>query len=179
MKKLLILPLIAALAGCSLLQPASNKPLSNREIGVKIGDIAPNIRLNDADGRERQLHDLRGKMVLVDFWASWCRPCRAQHPQLVAAYLDFDDSQFRNGDGFEIYSVSLDENRSAWLSAIDKDNLRWRNHVSDLEGNESYVLPLYEFQSIPHNVLIDGDGVILKIDVEGQHLDKVLRRYLD
>ncbi len=179
MKKLLLLTLVATIAGCSLLQPATDKPLSDREIGVKTGDIAPNVRLNDPDGWERQLNDLRGKMVLVDFWASWCRPCRAQHPQLLDVYKNYRGKSFRNGNGFEIYSVSLDHDRNAWLSAIDKDNLKWQNHVSDLEGNESYVLHLYEFQSIPHNVLIDGDGVILKVDVEGQQLSKVLRRYLE
>lgn len=171
------------ISGCSLLQPTgsgggNSGVKSSGEIGVNVGDIAPNIQLNDPFGREFQLKGLKGKMVLVDFWASWCRPCRAGSPQLVAAHKNYKSKNFKNGSGFEIYSVSLDDNRVAWQAAIEKDGLYWTYHVSDLDGFGSYVVPLYEFNSLPHNVLIDGDGVILKKDLEVHKLDATLKKYL-
>ena len=87
-------------------------------------------------------------------------------------------SCFKNGSGFEIYSYSLDDNKAAWQAAIEKDGLYWTYHVSDLDGFGSYVVPLYEFNSLPHNVLIDGDGVILKKDLDVHKLDATLKRYL-
>ena len=166
------------IGSCQLFQPAAGKPLSEREIGVEAGDIAPNIQLDDPFGREFQLKGLRGKMVLVDFWASWCRPCRAGSPQLVAAYKNFKNKNFKNGSGFEIYSVSMDDDRDAWMEAIQNDKLSWTYHVSDLELFDSYVVHLYEFNTLPHNVLIDGNGVILKTNVEAHKLESILKKYV-
>ncbi len=164
-------------SACSGVQSGS-KPLSEREIGVRIGDIAPNIDLEDPDGFNRHLRDMKGKMVLIDFWASWCGPCRSQNPLIVAAYNRYNNTEFKNGDGFEVFSVSLDENRDRWVNAIDADGLVWQNHVSDLDGMDSYVVPLYELQAIPASFLIDGDGVILKKKVHGDDLDRLLKKYL-
>lgn len=169
--------LLFFIVSCSVVQQGG-KPVSEREIGLNVGDLAPNIDLEDPDGFNRQLRDLKGKMVLVDFWASWCGPCRAQNPLIVGAYQRYSGASFKNGDGFDVFSVSLDENRDRWVRAIENDGLVWPNHVSDLDGNNSYVVPLYELNEIPVGYLIDGDGVILKRDVSADQLDRILQKYL-
>lgn len=173
----LLSALLLIFSACSVIQP-SGKPLSERSIGLRVGDIAPNIDLNDPDGFNRHLNDLRGKMILVDFWASWCGPCRSQNPLIVGAYRNYKNASFKNGDGFLVYSVSLDQNKDRWVNAIEKDELSWPYHVSDLDGMNSYVVPLYELTSIPVSYLIDGDGVILKKDIPIHDIDKILKKYL-
>ncbi|HHM20594.1 MAG TPA: TlpA family protein disulfide reductase [Bacteroidetes bacterium] len=170
----LLLAAVCLFSTCSLLQSAGEK---EREIGLRPGNIAPNIDLNDPDGFNRQLTDLRGKMVLIDFWASWCGPCRFQNPLIVRAYNQYKDASFKNGDGFEVFSVSLDEDRNRWVRAIEDDGLIWPNHVSDLDGMNSYVVLLYELPSIPASFLIDGDGVILKRNFDASQLDRLLAKY--
>jgi len=92
------------------------------------GMEAPEITMNDLNGKERKLSDLRGKIVLIDFWASWCGPCRRENPNVVKEYNNFHD------DGFEIFSVSLDSDAAKWAAAVEKDGLIWDDHVSDLAG---------------------------------------------
>src|SRR6056297_900259 len=92
---------------------------------VKIGDVAPEIAQKNPEGKIIKLSDLRGKMVLVDFWASWCAPCRRENPILVKAFNEYKDTEFKNGNGFAIYSVSLDSRKHMWKEAIAKDNLAW------------------------------------------------------
>lgn len=136
---------------------------------VVAGMEAPDIALPDRDGNERKLSDLRGKVVLIDFWASWCRPCRMANPHVVRLYQQYKDR------GFDVYSVSLDNSREAWLRAIEADGLEWPNHVSDLRGWSSAGGKLYGISSIPSTVLVDAQGNIVARNLQGQALEEKLK----
>ena len=133
------------------------------------GREAPEIAMKDPDGKIRKLSDLRGKIVMIDFWASWCRPCRMENPNVVRLYHRYHDK------GFEIYSVSLDKQRDQWLLAIDQDNLVWPNHVSDLNGWTSSGGAAYGITSVPSTVLVDRQGRIIARNLRGQELENKLR----
>jgi len=139
-----------------------------------IGDKAPEITMKDPQGNVRKLSDLRGKVVLIDFWASWCRPCRMENPNVVKTYNEYKDVRFKNGNGFEVFSVSLDQNKIKWEQGIKQDGLVWKNHVSDLQGWGNAAGQTYGVNSIPATYLIDGEGNIIKKNLRGQALRNTL-----
>lgn len=149
-----------------------NKQQSPAATGAPgVGSEAPDFTMNDSTGKPFKLSSLRGKYVLVDFWASWCGPCRQENPNLVAAY-----NQFKNKN-FTILGVSLDDNKEKWLKAIAKDNLNWMQ-VSDLKGWENATVLLYGYEGIPYNVLIDPDGKIIATSLREGALQATLAKVL-
>lgn len=135
---------------------------------LAVGVEAPEIALPSPSGDTIVLSSLRGKVVLLDFWASWCAPCRYENPNLVKNYMKYRDK------GFEIYQVSLDRTKAAWLKGIKDDNLDWV-HVSDLQYWNSIVVPVYNIQGIPMNFLLDRDGRILAQNLRGEQLNNKLK----
>jgi len=146
--------------------------------GTGIGNILPDISLQNPQGETLKLSALRGNIVLVDFWASWCRPCRRENPVVRDAFTSFSKEKFENASGFKVFSVSLDNSKTAWTDAIAADSLYWNEHVSDLQGWRSAVARQMGVRSIPSNFLLDQNGVIIATNLRGAKLEEALQNFL-
>ena len=137
-----------------------------------VGNMAPEIVLQDTSGNVIALSSLRGKVVLIDFWASWCGPCRQENPNVLRMYQTYKDK------GFEIYGVSLDNDMQKWVQAIHQDGIHWQ-HVSDLRGWQNVAAKAYAVRSIPATFLIGRDGIILAKNLRGKDLEAKLKEVLN
>jgi len=177
----LMLPFFAAVAQApkSALAPASKStpPAKATAVeGLEIGNKAPEIKLANPSGVPVSLSSLRGKVVLIDFWASWCRPCRMENPNVVQAYNKYKAANFgKKAKGFTVYSISLDKAKENWVQAIKQDGLEWPYHVSDLKWWYGETTQKYNVQGIPTNWLINEKGIIVGKNLRGEALDQALK----
>jgi thiol-disulfide isomerase/thioredoxin len=147
-------------------------------IGLRIGQRAPELSFKNPNDSIINLSSLKGYYVLIDFWASWCGPCRKENPNVVRSYQKFKDAKFKFGKGYRIFNVSLDANKDAWKKAIEKDQLNWIYHVSDLKIWDSEAAAKYMVNSIPTNWLIDPRGIIIARNLQGPNLDLELEKLI-
>ncbi len=147
-------------------------------VGNSVGFKAPEIRLKDFNGKEYSTADLKGKLVLIQFWSSKCMHCRKYNKDLVQNYVDYKDQIFYNGIGFTVFSVSLDTSNEEWKKAIQEDKLIWKYHVNDHKGWTTDLKKKFNFTKTPTTFLIDKDGVIIAKNVIGASLDRRLKFFL-
>lgn len=173
-----ILILCTILTACNRGTPATTASSADAVTGLGIGNLAPELSLPSPEGKTISLSAYRGKIVLIDFWAAWCMPCRVENPNLVKVYERFKNKKFTSGNGFTIYSISLDYKPDQWTEAIAKDGLSWDAHVSDLKGWKSVPAAMYQVSSIPANVLINGDGIIIARNLRAEALEETMEALL-
>ena len=151
--------------------------VSAQSQGLEKGDKAPEITLANQRGETVALSSLKGRFVLIDFWATWCAPCINEQPELAKLYRKYKNSRFSNGKGFEIYGVSLDAKKEVWENGINKMKINWIQ-VSDLKFWKSPVAKTYNIQALPFNVLIYGNGIILAKNLHGIELENEIAKFL-
>ncbi|HHB79775.1 MAG TPA: TlpA family protein disulfide reductase [Saprospiraceae bacterium] len=141
----------------------------NAEHHLDVGQVAPDFTLEDTNGQPFSMSSLRGKVLLIDFWASWCGPCRRENPNVKRLYAKY------HSKGFDVLGVSLDRKKASWLAAIQKDGLPW-HHISDLKGWQCAASRLYKVRSIPSTFLLDKDGKIIAKGMRGPALEQKLKQ---
>ena len=145
--------------------------------GITIGEIAPDFELPNTQDSIIKLSDLRGNVVLIDFWATWCSPCRQKNPRIKQIYDNHKDNTFKNGEKeLIVLFVSLDKNKTIWEQTIANDSIGMFTHVSDLKGWRNVAAKKYNVKKIPATLLIDGEGRILAINPSTRELEKKLRK---
>jgi thiol-disulfide isomerase/thioredoxin len=143
------------------------------------GENSPEFSATLLDGSPFKLSDLRGKYVILDFWGSWCGPCRRANEDLVKIYKQYHDAKFVNADGLEIISVGIEQNRANWLKAIAEDSLVWKYHTSTVQNFDSPIAKQYGVHEIPTSYLLNENGVIMGVNYDYPNLDRILSARLE
>lgn len=138
------------------------------------GEDVPNIEARLIDGKTFSLEELRGSYTLIDFWGSWCGPCRAESPQLVEMHRRYTNASFKDAEGFEVVSVAIETDERRWRAAIAQDNLDWPYHIAEFERFESPVAKEFGVREIPTKYLLNPDGKIIGVNLSFEEMDKLL-----
>lgn len=147
-------------------------------VGLEIGNKAPDLYLKDTDNVFVQLSTINNKMILIDFWASWCAPCRIENIHLKTVYTTFKDTTFKTCKGFDIYSVSSDPNHTAWKNCLKNESYNWKYNLIDISDWNKTGSYLYNIKAIPMNFLIDNNGIIVAKNLRDTMVEKTLIQYL-